>query len=280
MKSTIKWMFAAILVCGLIVSSCKKDPQPTPDPEPEPTTKTVLTGMVGTGVSFYDSVTFSYEYDAEYRIVRSEAHVTNQDFVVRELVFTYSDGHLSVIGTDDGFPVTAECTLDDEVRITHFERSSILSDSSTLITIVDYTYDAEGHLASDFIISNGADDLGTTTNYIWEGDELRACNTEGDAITIDYEASDVPAQAQFSNMGYDVELAVLCTQGCFGKLPAHMPAKRTLTTAFPIPGMPPIVITTNYTYTVDAEGHLASSEETTDTNDNNITKYTFNWEER
>lgn len=61
-------MFAAILICGLTVSSCKKDPTP----EPEPVKQTVLTGMVATGVQVYDSVTYSYEYDAEGRLATYE----------------------------------------------------------------------------------------------------------------------------------------------------------------------------------------------------------------
>ena len=273
-------MFATILLCGLTVSSCNKDPQPTPTPDPEPTTQTVLAGMVGTGVSFYDSVTYSYEYDAEYRIVRSEAHVTNQDYVIQDLHFTYSDGHISVTGVENESPVTSECTLDSEGRITHFERTSILNDTLTSIKNVDYTYDAEGHLTSEYIISNtSSDGQGITNVFVWEGDELKACNTEGNAITLDFVASDVPAQALFQNMSYDGELAVLCTQGCFGKLPAHMPAQKTVTTSLSIPGVPPVIKTSNYTYTVDDEGRLATSVETDGTT-GNTTHYTFNWEER
>ena len=68
MKNTFKWMFAAILICGLTVSSCKKDPV---TPDPEPTTQTVLAGMTAVGVALYDSVTYSYEYDDQSRLVRS-----------------------------------------------------------------------------------------------------------------------------------------------------------------------------------------------------------------
>lgn len=280
MKTTCKWMFATILLCGLTVSSCNKDPQPTPTPDPEPTTQTVLAGMVGTGVSFYDSVTYSYEYDAEYRIVRSEAHVTNQDYVIQDLHFTYSDGHISVTGVENESPVTSECTLDSEGRITHFERTSILNDTLTSIKNVDYTYDAEGHLTSEYIISNtSSDGQGITNVFVWEGDELKAYNIEGNSITIDYVPSDAPAQALFQNMSYEDDLAVLCTQGCFGKLPAHMPAQKTVTTSLSIPGVPPVIKTSNYTYTVDDEGRLATSVETDGTT-GNTTHYTFNWEER
>ena len=282
MKTTFKWMFAAILLCGLTVSSCKKDPQPTPtpDPEPEPTTQTVLASMVGTGVSFYDSVTYNYEYDDEYRIVSYESHVTNQDYIIQDLQFTYSDGHISVTGIENESPVTIECTLDSEGRITHFERTGILNDTLTSIRNVDYTYDAEGHLATEYIISNASSDgQGVTNVYVWEGDDLMACNTEGNSITIEYVPSDAPAQALFQDMSYEGDLAVLCAQGCFGKLPAHMPAQKTMTTSLAIPGVPPIIKTSNYTYTVDAEGRLATSMETDGTT-GSITQYTFIWEER
>ena len=281
MKNTFKWMFAAVLICGLTVSSCKKDPEPTPTPEPEPTTQTVLTSIVATGVPFYDSVTYSYEYDAEYRIVRSKAHVTNQDYVIQDVVFTYSDGRISVAGTESEAPVTVECTLDGEGRITHYTKTYVNTDSTTTITNVDYTYDADGRLKSEYTISSGpnGDGGGATSDYVWEGDELKACNMEDGSITIDFVASDAPAQALFHNLDYDVMLSVLCTQGCFGKLPAHMPAKRTMTTSLPIPGMDPIIMTSTYTYTVDADGHLATSMETKESN-GDITQHTFNWEER
>lgn len=46
MKTTFKWMTAAILICGLSlnITSCKKDPV-TPEPEPEPQTVTRLASL-------------------------------------------------------------------------------------------------------------------------------------------------------------------------------------------------------------------------------------------
>lgn len=41
MKNTFKWMFAAILLCGLTIASCTKDPEPTPEPDPTPEPQTV-----------------------------------------------------------------------------------------------------------------------------------------------------------------------------------------------------------------------------------------------
>ena len=274
---TKKTMLAAF-VAAFAFTSCHKDPQPTPDPEPEPTTQTVLTGMVATGVTFYDSVTYSYEYDDEYRITRIESHVTNNGYLIQNLFLTYSDGHILVAGTESESPVTIECTLDDEGRITHIERTSLLSDSTTLLTVDDFTYDAEGRLVSEHTLS-GDSGQGATNTYVWEGDDIVAVNTEGGIISIEYVASHAPAQALFHILRYNIELSALCAQGCFGTLPAHMPAQRTMTTSVPIPGMPPIIETSNYTYTVDAEGHLTTCVETGETNDH-TTNYTFNWEER
>ena len=80
----MKWMFAAIFICGLTVSSCNKGPQPTPDPDPDSTTRTVLAGMVAVDVPFFDSVTYSYEYDAQYRLVRSKAFHTPSDSIIQD----------------------------------------------------------------------------------------------------------------------------------------------------------------------------------------------------
>ena len=182
MKNTFKWMFTAILICGLTVSSCKKDPQPTPDPEPEPTTQTVLAGIVSTGVPFYDSVTCTYEYDAEYRIVRSESHVTNVDYVIRDLRFTYSDGQISVVGTENDTPVTFECSLNEEGLITHFVKTEVINDTVTHITNVDLTYDEEGRLTREYTISDIGQ--GVTNNCVWEGDDLVARNMEDGPVTV------------------------------------------------------------------------------------------------
>ena len=79
-------MFAAIFICGLTVSSCNKGPQPTPDPDPDSTTRTVLAGMVAVDVPFFDSVTYSYEYDAQYRLVRSKAFHTPSDSIIQDQI--------------------------------------------------------------------------------------------------------------------------------------------------------------------------------------------------
>ena len=49
-----------------------------------------------------------------------------------------------------------------------------------------------------------------------------------------------------------------------------------MTTTLPIPGMEPVVMPYSYTYTVNAEGRLATCAETDETH---TTNYTFIWEE-
>jgi len=59
MKNTFKWMFAAILFCGLTIASCTKDPEPTPEPEPQTVTRMaseirrIKNGMVGMETNSY-----------------------------------------------------------------------------------------------------------------------------------------------------------------------------------------------------------------------------------
>ena len=267
-------MFAAILICGLMVSSCKKDPAP----EPEPTTQTVLAGIVAIGYPVYDSVTYSFEYDAQYRLVRSKAVFTNSNEVIKDFRFTYSEGHLSVNGLTEGNPQVYECTLDSVGNITHIDETSVLNDTMTIYRTYDYTYNAEGRMMSEFIISDDSS-TGTTQIFTWEGDEIRSVSTSEGFIVLDYETSDAPAQALLHLLGYNIELSELCLQGCFGSLPAHMPSKRTMTTTLPIPGMDPFVWTNNYAYTLNAEGRLATLVDTGDSH-GETTSYTFIWEER
>ena len=63
MKNTFRWMFAAILLCGLTISSCKKNPEPTPEPEPETVTRlsTEKTVKVTTALTLNVSRTFTWE---------------------------------------------------------------------------------------------------------------------------------------------------------------------------------------------------------------------------
>lgn len=265
MKNTFSWILAALLICGLTVSSCKKEPAEK---------KTVLAGMSATGVPMYDSVTYTYEYDANYRIVRVEAHQTNGGYVVKDVRFTYSDNSIKVEGSIDSSPGTIVCTLDSEGRITHMDDTRI-GDSVTSITHYDFTYDAEGHLLTEYRISDNEESEGATRKYEWEGDELKATDLGDGALRTTFEASAAPAQALYLLIGYDLKLYELCAQGCFGKTPAHMPSKSAMVTAISIPGMPAIEY--DYTYTVDAEGRLATCVENGTVRN---VQYTLNWEER
>lgn len=135
-----------------------------------------------------------------------------------------------------------------------------------------YTYDADGHLATSTQI---ADNEIHTSTYVWENGELIAVNTGngtgyGDTV-IAFETSDAPAQALFNRMKYDNDISELCSQGCFGTLPVHMPSKRSLTLY--LEGIPVRTITTEYAYTVENDC-LATCQV-----DDNMT-FTFCWEER
>ena len=274
MKNSLNWFFAAILICGLTVSSCKKDPVPTPEPEPTPT-QTVLTGMVGTGVPVYDSVTYTYEYDTNYRLVRSEAHNSNDNTVILEYRFTYSEGSINIEGTKDDASITTVCTLDSESRITKIEETSV--DNYGVNTArIDLTYDADGRLSTLTRLMPDISSESSTKTFVWEGDELKATDKDNGIVHTEFEVSNVPAQALFSIYGYEPELSELCAQGYFGKTPAHMPSKRTVTTTVSIPGLPPIVAVYDYNYTINEEGHLATCEEL----GSRTTKYALNWEER
>lgn len=72
--------------------------------------------------------------------------------------------------------------------------------------------------------SKVSDDGSTNATYIWENNELVKIDTDG-ILVSEYETSDAPAQAIFNRVGYDSEISELCSQGCFGKLPNHMPGR-------------------------------------------------------
>lgn len=276
MKNTFNWMFAAILLCGLTVSSCKK-PEPQPEPQPEPEKQTVLTGMNATDMPFYNNVTCSYEYDAQYRIVRTRAVVDDDNYVINDYHFTYSQGRIDIEGTESERPVTSFCLLDSEGRITHIETTNVANDSTTIFSQRDYTYSSEGRLESETLQSetrSGKEQ--SVQKIVWNGDEIVGIDIAGGAVVVDFETSDAPAQALFDRMGYNVYFPELCAQGCFGKLPAHMPSKKTLTTN--VPGLDPIVRVVSYAYTVDQD-RLATCGETNEFT-NETTHFTFRWEER
>ena len=165
MKHTINLMLAVILLYGLTISSCKKNSNDDTNPtNPAHPTRTMLVGMEYS-VEVYTDI-FTYEYDDNYRIVRSREFVrdreTKQDFVSKEYNFSYSEGHISINGFEPGSSgnliISYECTLDDEGRIIHYDKTGHYDKTEGEDdTHVDFTYGYNG-----FLSKKG------TNNYIWE----------------------------------------------------------------------------------------------------------------
>ena len=250
------------IITMVFVFSCKKEDNDTL----LPVKQTVFAGMDVSRMVFYGNVTYSYTYDDDYRLLRIKEIQADDHFVIRDMNFTYSDGHLSITGMSEGYYVTNECTLDEEGRIIEMIHSS-----NTNYTY-KYTYDAEGHMATATQIT---DDGSLTSTYVWENGELTMVHTgngTGNGTTVlTFETSDAPAQALFNRMKYDNEVSELCAQGCFGTLPTHMPSKRSLTKY--LNDTPVNTITTEYAYTV-VDGRLATCQA-----GDNLT-FAFCWEER
>ena len=253
----------------IFVFSCKKEVNDAVIPVKQ----TVFAGMDVSRMVFYGDVTYNYTYDDDYRLLRIEEFQAEDSSVIRDMNFTYSDDHLSIIGMSEGYYVIKECTLDEHGRIIEMIHSSVSLGSGLTSNYTNiYTYDDEGHLATATQIT---DDDDITSTYIWENGELTKVHTgngtgNSDKV-ISFETSDAPAQALFNRMKYDNEVSELCTQGCFGTLPTHMPSKRSLTLY--LNGIPVNTITTEYTYTVEND-HLATCQA-----GDNMT-ITFCWEDR
>lgn len=102
MKSIFKWMFAAIFICGLTVSSCKKDPQPTPDPEPQTVTRlarqdVIRSNAVHTAVS---SVDFTWENGKLMQVCDSVSLFSVTTTNLETLI--YEDGNVVRIEEQNG----------------------------------------------------------------------------------------------------------------------------------------------------------------------------------
>ena len=265
----MKKLFFILAAVTMIFVACKKEGNETPTPVKH----TVLAGMDVDKMVFYGDVIYYYTYDADYRLVRIKELQADDNVVLRNMKFHYSDGHLSITGMSEGNNVIKECTLDRQGRITEMMHTSVsLEYGDTTSYFYTYTYDADGHLATSTQI---ADDEIHTSTYVWENGELIAVNTGngtgyGDTV-IAFETSDAPAQALFNRMKYDNDISELCSQGCFGTLPVHMPSKRSLTLY--LEGIPVRTITTEYAYTVENDC-LATCQV-----DDNMT-FTFDWKDR
>ena len=165
MKHTINLMLAVILLYGLTISSCKKNSNDDTNPtNPAHPTRTMLVGMECSDE--YYKTTYTYEYDDNYRIVRSKEYYSdlnsNQGGVVKEYNFSYSEGHISINGFEPGnygyLIISYECTLDDEGRIIHYDKTGHYDKTEGEDdTHVDFTYGYNG-----FLSKKG------TNNYIWE----------------------------------------------------------------------------------------------------------------
>ena len=235
------------------------------------TPRTVLAGMDVTGVTLYGDVAYSYTYDADHRLTRIyEVTTTGDNYVVRDINIAYSAGHLSISGMSEGYNLTAECTLNEQGRVTEMTRSAVspttgFTSNRTFI----YTYGADGRMATMTQIS---DDGEITSTFVWENGELVSVYTgegtgNGDMV-IAFEASDAPAQALFYLMKYDSDVSELCLQGFFGTIPTHMPSTRSLTVY--MNGIPIHTTTSEYVYTVE-NGRLATCQE------NGGSTHTFHW---
>ena len=263
---SIKKLFLILAAVTVIFVACKKENNDTQASVTTPVKQTIHASMDVTGMVFYGNVTYNYTYDDDYRLVRIEEFQADDNYVIRDMYFIYSDNHISIIGMSEGYNVINECTLDEQGRITEMIHSGNSNYTNK------YTYDTEGHMVTATQITDDGDLIST---YVWENGELIMIHTgngtgNGDRV-LTFETSDAPAQALFNRMKYDNDVSELCAQGCFGTLPAHMPSRRSLTLY--LNDISVNTITTDYSYTVE-DGRLATCQA-----GKNMT-FNFCWEER
>ena len=264
--NSIIFLALALLACTTF-SSCEKE-------SPAPATKTVLASIVGSDVLVYENTVETYVYDEDFRIVKAACNNPFLDKRVFEYDITYRDGSILIEGINNGEHDTITCTLDAEGRIVTIEKTTV-GELNTSVSLSTYTYDDKGRLASchkDFGTGSG----GTDVVYTWEGDEIKETNTSNGALVISYEISSVPAEAYFDEYGYDSVTSFLCPQGCFGRLPAHMPAKKSIKTT--LAGISMTVGTVEYKTGVGDNGHLASFERISRTTGED-SKFVFTWKD-
>lgn len=69
----LSYLFAALLIGGLIFSGCKKDPEPTPEPAPTETTIVYSVSNVWEGYTLSPGLYFTFTYlDADGKEVKVE----------------------------------------------------------------------------------------------------------------------------------------------------------------------------------------------------------------
>jgi len=172
MKTTFKWMTAAILICGLSfnITSCKKDPVPTPEPEPEPQIVTRVASMnikKNVGTMALETKT---HYSWENGVLTSECDTVNLGFMNQTYKsnMTYENGLLVRVDEEEG-RWTYLYTYEDGLMQSYLHLSE--GDSSAWGRITAYTADG---MVEKFMSYN---DMGKTISWTltWEN---------GDAVTV------------------------------------------------------------------------------------------------
>ena len=265
-----EFFFATLIVGAFALTSCNKEPA-------VPVTRTVLTSIVGSNVDMYDNTLETFKYDENYRIIEV---VSKNPFINKyqhELSYTYGDGTIVAEGIEDGVVVYYACTLDAEGRIVTIDRTFEDNGNKTE-GHYSYTYDENGHLVSSTNTYDYDDPQGgTTANYTWEGDELKQIESAKGVLITTFEASDAPAEAFFYYYSYEKALSYLCPQGCFGRVPKHLPSKRTVSAH--INNIVLYSMTIDFKATVDEKGHLATVEYV-DSKFGEENRFVFNWQEK
>lgn len=212
----------------------------------------LLLGMEALGWPLYDDKTYEYTYDDDQRLVKKKCIEKSTGMVSDEYDLTYSTGHILIRGRG----VTYECTLDDQGRISEMIISKMQDGVVDNTATHTFVYDASGHLKKYNSVTNATPN---ETLFTWENDELKSFRTSSQSVSYavtELETSDVPAQALFGTFHDGEEFFVeLWTQGCYGKLPKHLPSKKTRATY--IMGNHYSDLIYEYTYTV-VNGRIAT----------------------
>ena len=123
-KKLFQWSLAAALICSASVfTACTSSDDNPVSPQREP--KTVLVGMDVMGHPFYGDLTYSYAYDDDCRLVKMKEEQVGTGLVITEFDYTYTTGHITKQGREEGYTVSEECCLDDHGRIVELVHNSI-----------------------------------------------------------------------------------------------------------------------------------------------------------
>lgn len=255
-------MVIAILFCKLLtISSCNKDTETTPDQ----TKKIVLSNVIIYGDNLIcDSIIETYSYNAEFNITTVLTKNLATGDTIEENQYSYIDNQIIVNNKSYHSHISSQyiCSIDKKGRITHIFKES----ENGTITNFDYTYDTTGHIESSIIDSN------LYTQYIWEDNNIVQ---ESSLFAYSYEISNIPNQFYPINFieYYGIPLKELSVQGCYGQIPAHLPAQMTISSY----GHTDIVY--KYNYTINSEGYLSSCKAkiSEGTSESKTINYIFSW---